>query len=125
MKNLLSAFLILTILAVFAASFFRLSVPSQKQMIFVLRPEAAKILSARRRSCLPLPGSNQVEGRIVWPADVNFTRWYSHAFRKIGARIIEVDRESVTAVARTREGGTVQIRAELRGRIVFYHLTFK
>ena len=125
MKNIFIAVIILIVLAAMVLPFFRVDQPSQEQINLILRPDNAKLLSARRISYLPLLGRNKVDARIAWPTDVNFENWYSHIFHEMGAKEIKIDKKLITAVLRLREGQTVQVRAELKNRIVFYYLVFK
>ncbi len=101
--------------------------PSQEQIAFarMLCADDRQVISVQRKSFFPLLGRNQIKMRFVLPADMRFADWHFHTLEKIAAKDIEVWRESITAVANTREGVTVRIRAELRQRIVHCHLAFQ
>lgn len=125
-KNLICVCLIFLILLWLARPFFP-TAPSREQMAFArsLCYEDTGIVDARWKArIIPFLGSKQGEIWLILPDDVSFENWYSNTFRKIGAKDIEVGNESITAVAGTREGATVRIRAVSRKQVVHCHLAF-
>lgn len=125
-KNLICVCLIFLILLLMASPFFPKG-SSREQMAFVrtLCYESTEIMDSRWESrIIPFFGSKQGEIWLILPDVVSFESWYSNTFRKIGATEIEVAHNSITAVARTREGSTVRIRAKFHSQLVHCHLTF-
>ena len=125
-KNLICVCLIFLILLLMASPFFPKG-PTREQLAFArtLCYEGTGIFDARwKLRIIPFLGSKQGEIWFILPDDVSFENWYSNTFRKIGATEIEVAHDFITAVAKTREGATVRIRAELHSQSVHCHLTF-
>jgi hypothetical protein len=105
--------------------------PSQEQMAFVtklLDEDTTHIFYLKREPyIIPYLDSKRVEVRFILLDDLSFESWHRNTFQKIGAEDIEVSHDSVTAVARTREGTTVSIRAVLSStkRAVHCYLVFQ
>lgn len=123
---------------------------TQKQLDFVaeLYDNNTMVLYSRRKQSNTLfSSSEEIKIAFILADDVSFECWYKNIFSKIGAKDIEVAHETVTvadrtpkgailqitektqktvtAVAKTREGSTVQIRLVAKESLVYCYLIFQ